>query len=375
MAQRLTLTLPGSDHQYDLHIGPGLLARLGELIPQTLPKVKRCLVVTDSTVGPLYLKPLESSLAQAGIQSSAVRVQPGETHKTLDTMVQLYEAAQAFGMKRTDAVVALGGGIVGDMAGFLAASILRGVPFIQCPTTLLAQVDSSVGGKVGINWQGLKNWIGAFYQPHLVVMDTTTLTTLPDREVRCGLAEVIKYGFIASNIDTTTTVPVLETVSALKHPYDPTAWGPLIESCCQLKAAVVMADPLETTGHRALLNFGHTFGHAYETLLDHQLNHGEAVGLGMVQAFRLSVQLGLIDAGLAQQAIDMIAALGLPMESPVKCDSQSLIATMAHDKKVLTQGQLRFILPVAALGRVQLVDSVTADDLDIILTNPRLYVS
>ncbi|MCA9807924.1 MAG: 3-dehydroquinate synthase, partial [Cyanobacteria bacterium HKST-UBA06] len=373
----LSIELDGQPSRHPIVIGKGLLAHCAELIETHLcnqgPPPKRLLLVTDQTVAPLYGTAMQAQLEAHGCQVASVILPGGETNKTLAGMAALFEAAEAFEFKRNDAVIALGGGIIGDMAGFFAASILRGVRLIQVPTSLLAQVDSSVGGKTGVNHHRLKNWIGAFYQPHLVIIDPDTITSLPEREIGCGLAEIAKYGFIQDSIGTETKINVLETVSTPSFRQALNIdWVSLIASCCQLKAAVVQADAKETSGHRALLNFGHTFGHAYETLLNHRLNHGEAVAIGMADALFVAAQLGRIDPSLAEKGIDLLRQLDLPTTPPEPIDTGSMVAAMGQDKKNRSGQAITLVLPVKSLGRVQLADPIEKARLMALLDQRRL---
>lgn len=321
---------------YPIHIGRGLL-RAPELLQEALGS-KRAAVVTNETVAPLYLGALDASLSARGVEPIAIILPDGEAFKNWETLNLIFDGLLAGRCDRKTPVIALGGGVVGDMAGFAAATYQRGVPFIQIPTTLLSQVDSSVGGKTAINHPLGKNMIGAFYQPRLVLADTDTLNTLPLRELRAGLAEVIKYGLIRDAAFFEWIEANLESILAR----DPAALAYAIHRSCANKAKVVAADETEQ-GERALLNLGHTFGHAIETGLGYgQWLHGEAVAAGMVMAAELSCRLGW----LAGDAVDRIRALlaraGLPVMGPalgVRC----YLDLMAHDKKV-ADGKLRLIL-------------------------------
>jgi 3-dehydroquinate synthase len=314
------------------------------------------LVVTNPVVAGLYGEAVKRSLAEAGFQVGEAQIPDGEEYKTLATVAGLYDAAFTGGLERGDAVLALGGGVVGDIAGFLAATYMRGVPFVQVPTTLLAQVDSSVGGKVGVNHPGGKNLIGAFYQPRFVLIDPDTLATLPSREVRAGLAEVIKYGVISdagffswleANIDRLLNLEP----AALEH---------AIAASCRIKAAVVSADETET-GLRAILNFGHTVGHALEAVTGYQrFVHGEAVAIGMVAAARLAVRLGYFEPPGAERITGLVLRAGLPAEVPAGVVPGALLEAMRRDKKVVAN-RLTFVLP-EAIGRVRVVRGVAAEE-------------
>jgi 3-dehydroquinate synthase len=291
-----------------------------------------CLIVSNETIAPLYLDKLKANLASS--ETRTVELPDGEEHKTVETACLVLDALVGSGANRDTTVVALGGGVVGDIAGFAAACYMRGVAFIQVPTTLLAQVDSSVGGKTGVNHPQGKNLIGAFHQPQIVLIDTSSLATLPGRELRAGLAEVIKHGAIA---DAGFFAWLEENIAALLE-LDPEAIAYAIQRSCELKAEVVAADEREA-GRRALLNFGHTFGHAIEHCLGYgEWLHGEAVAAGMVMA----AQLSGIDSGDLNRLQNLLVAAGLP-EKPPAVGAQAMLDAMAVDKKVL-QKQLRFVL-------------------------------
>lgn len=319
----LTVALPG--REYDIIIDRGLLARAGVLCREKLPKAKRLFVVTDTNVAPLYRAKVEESLTSAGLQTAFHVVPAGESSKCAGQLAELWESMMEAGLTRTDAVVALGGGVVGDLAGFAAATILRGVDFVQIPTTLLAQVDSSVGGKVAIDLAHGKNLAGAFWQPRLVLMDPDTLDTLEDKTFADGMAEVVKYGcifdkaffaFLACRPDRTALMAEIEHI---------------LYTCCDLKRMVVEEDERDT-GKRMLLNFGHTLGHAYELAGNYQTwTHGQAVAAGMVQAARLGTALGITPAGTETAIASLLAALGLPVEIP--CSQAHYAAAVGLDKK------------------------------------------
>lgn len=319
----LTVNLPG--REYDILIERGLLSRAGERVRAVLPRARKLFVVTDSNVGPLYGRQVLDSLSEAGFEPRMVSVSAGETSKNPSQLSALWENMMDFGLTRTDAVVALGGGVVGDLAGFAAATVLRGVDFIQLPTTLLAQVDSSVGGKVAIDLAAGKNLAGAFYQPKLVLMDPEALDTLPLTEFMAGMAEVVKYGCIwdADFFDFLAARPSRpELMSDIEH---------ILYTCCDIKRKVVTEDELDT-GLRMILNFGHTLGHAYE-LAGHytEWTHGEAVAAGMCAAAKLGVALGVTPADVPNRIKDALAALGLPTFIP--CDIRTYAAAVGRDKK------------------------------------------
>lgn len=320
---------------YPIFIGAGLIGDAERLRPYL--GGSQVLIVTNETVAPLYLERLERSLA--GLRTASVVLPDGEQYKTLEICTRIFDALLVQGFARDATLIALGGGVIGDMAGFAAACYQRGVAFIQVPTTLLAQVDSSVGGKTGVNHPCGKNMIGAFHQPRAVLADTDTLATLPERELSAGLAEVIKYGLIRD----LAFFEWLEAQMPALRERDPAALGEAIARSCENKAAVVAADELEG-GQRALLNLGHTFGHAIETGAGYGAwLHGEAVGAGMVLAAVLSARLGQLDRHSVARIRGLIAAAGLPAAPPAGLAAERMIELMAVDKKVLA-GRLRFVL-------------------------------
>jgi 3-dehydroquinate synthase len=331
-----TLTVALGERSYPIHIGPGLLEK-PELIVERLPQ-KRAAIVSNETVAPLYLESVESRLHAAGVDTVRIILPDGEDHKNWRTLYTILDALLENRCERRTTIIALGGGVVGDIAGFAAAVYQRGVPFVQVPTTLLAQVDSAVGGKTAINHPLGKNMVGAFYQPRVVLADTDTLSTLPPRELSAGLAETIKYGFIRD----------LEFLDWLESHMDALlareaeALGYAIERSCVNKAEIVGADEHEG-GVRMLLNFGHTFGHAIETATGYGTwLHGEAVGMGMVLAARLSEQLGYIDAADVERVERLLERARVPVRAP-DLGAREYIDLMGHDKKV-QGGRLKFIL-------------------------------
>ena len=326
---------------YDIVIGAGLIARAGTYLKPVL-RQPSAFVVTDPTVAGLYLEPLARSLADAGIESESVVVPVGEQSKDFAHLERLIDALLAARITRDATIVALGGGVIGDLAGFAAATVLRGVDFAQVPTTLLAQVDSSVGGKTGINTRFGKNLVGSFHQPRLVLSDTAVLDSLPRRELLAGYAEVVKYGLI----DQPDLFAWLERHGAGVIAGDAAARRHAIAQSCQAKAAVVAADERED-GARALLNLGHTFGHALEAEagFGDRLLHGEAVAIGMVMAFALSVRMGLCPADDLARLRRHFNEVGLPVAPPrgFNWQAETLLEHMAHDKKV-HNGQLTLVL-------------------------------
>ena len=331
-----TLTVDLGERSYPIHIGPGLLDRADLITPHLAQK--RAAIVTNTIVGPLYLERLTRSLESAGVSALSIVLPDGEEYKDWETLNLIFDALLQDRAERKTTLIALGGGVIGDMTGFAAASYQRGVPFIQVPTTLLAQVDSSVGGKTGINHPLGKNMIGAFYQPRLVLADTDTLKTLPPRELSAGLAEVIKYGLIWDADFFAWLEANMEKLRAL----DAQAVTHAIRRSCEIKAQVVAQDERES-GLRALLNLGHTFGHAIEAGMGYgNWLHGEAVGAGMALAARVSQRMGLVDLTALTRAESLIARAGLPVDAP-PLGVEKYLDYMGVDKKV-EGGRIRFVL-------------------------------
>jgi len=331
-----TLGVALGERSYPIHIGAGLLGEARLYAPHV--KDRRVAVVTNPVVAPLYLGRVREALAQAGAQTVPVMIEDGEQAKCWATLDRVFDALLAARLGRDVLLVALGGGVVGDLAGFAAATYQRGVPFIQVPTTLLAQVDSSVGGKTAINHLRGKNMVGAFHQPVAVIADVATLETLPERELRAGLAEVIKHGLILD----LEFLEWLEKQIGKLLARDPAALEHAVQRSCELKAQVVAADERES-GRRAVLNFGHSFGHAIEAGVGYgEWLHGEAVAIGMVMAAELSVRAGTLRRADAERAKALIARAGLPVRGP-KLAVERYLELMQVDKKA-AGGQLRFIL-------------------------------
>ncbi len=343
---------------YSIEIGSGLLSTVGKRC-QNLGLGKRCAIITDRRVGPLYAKKAAASLKQAGFETNIITVAAGEKAKSLSVVGQCYDQLAACRLERKSFVVALGGGVVGDLAGFVAASYLRGIPFVQVPTTLLAQVDSSVGGKTGINLKAGKNLVGAFYQPRLVLCDLDTLRTLPSREYRAGLAEIIKYGIIydAALFD---RIERDMTLLLKKHPR---TLAEVVARCCEIKADVVGQDETES-GLRAILNFGHTIGHAIEAISGYgKFLHGEAISIGQVAAAKISAE----QSGLSEEDVARITQLfkraGLPTKIKLSSAQRAkLFAAMKVDKKV-SAGEIKFVL-ARKIGRVDFGQKVSADSIN-----------
>jgi 3-dehydroquinate synthase len=355
----ITVDVALGDRAYDIVIGRGVLASLGPRVAALRPGVGTA-IVTDRTVAKHWLEPAERSLAEAGIPTSRIIVEEGEVSKTYAGLEKVSEALIAARIERNDLVIALGGGVVGDLAGFAAAILRRGVDFVQVPTSLLAQVDSSVGGKTGINSPKGKNLLGAFHQPVLVIADTSVLDTLSPRQFRAGYAEVAKYGVLGDEAFfswlESNHADIFSGGAAREH---------AIATSCRAKAAIVSRDEREN-GERALLNLGHTFGHALEaaTGFSDRLFHGEGVSVGMVLAAEFSAQLGMISEADAARVERHLASVGLPTHlqdiagfaQEGLSDADALMALMAQDKKV-KRGQLTFIL-LQAVGRAVVANDV-----------------
>jgi len=345
---RVTVRVELAGHGYPVHIGAGLLSD-DPLLTGHLPP-GRLMVVSNETVAPLYLGRVLETLAHRDPQ--ALVLPDGERYKTLDTASAILDRLADSGFHRDGAILALGGGVVGDLAGFAAACYMRGIDYLQLPTTLLAQVDASVGGKTGVNHPRGKNLIGAFHQPRAVVADTNTLATLPEREYRAGLAEVVKYALIDD-------APFLGWLEARTEPLtqrDAAVLVPTIERCCRNKAAIVGADEREKD-QRALLNLGHTFAHALETATGYErFLHGEAVAIGLVLATRLSVEREGLAPALADRVETLLHRLGLETGLPGDLSPDRLLDTMRLDKKA-TESGMRLVL-VSSQGRAVLRDDV-----------------
>lgn len=337
-----TLEVDLGERSYPIYIGPGLLEKQALFAPHVAGKT--VMVCTNTTVGPLYLERVLGTLQLAGAKAVHSVVLPdGETYKDWPTLQRIFDALLAQHCDRKTVVVALGGGVIGDMAGFAAATYMRGVPFIQVPTTLLSQVDSSVGGKTGINHPAGKNMIGAFYQPQAVLADISTLNTLPDRELSCGLAEIIKHGAIA---DTDYLNQVEQWMPRLLA-RDAEALALVVKRSCEIKADVVSKDEREG-GLRAILNFGHTFGHAIEAGMGYgQWLHGEAVGCGMVIAAQLCMRMGRLSPDEAARLKKIVIEAKLPAIPPA-LGVDRFLELMAHDKKN-DAGAIKYVL-LSGLG-------------------------
>jgi 3-dehydroquinate synthase len=357
---RATITVPLGDRSYDIHIGEGLLPKAGDIVA---PFLKRPLtaIVTDENVARAHLATLERALAAKGIRSTAIIMPPGEATKSYGHLAELCDRLLVAGIERRDRIIAFGGGVIGDLAGFAAAILRRGVDFIQIPTSLLAQVDSSVGGKTGINSPQGKNLIGAFHQPLAVIADISLLNSLPPRELAAGYAEVAKYGLLGDK----PFFEWLEGASGQIMRGNPEARIRAIRTSCEAKARIVAEDETET-GVRALLNLGHTFGHALEaaTGYSQRLLHGEAVAIGMVQAFRFSERQQLCAPGLADRVAKHLKGAGLPVHASQISGElpppATLLEIMRQDKKA-QGGKLTFIL-VRGIGEAFIARDVADHD-------------
>lgn len=357
---------------YDVFIVTDYLSRIAQGIepwfedkPGMKPGQRTAIVVTDRNVQNPHADAVQSSLSAEGWQCEMFVMEPGELSKSLPVVSDIYDKLVEMKAGRQTVVFAVGGGVVGDAAGFVAATYARGIPFVQIPTTLLAHVDSSVGGKVGINHPLAKNLIGAFHQPLGVVIDTATLTTLPERDYKSGLAEVIKYGMI---LDDEFFQYLEKNIDGLKG-RAPEVMQAIIARSCRLKADVVEQDEFEHTGLRAILNYGHTFGHAIEALCRYgELLHGEAVAIGMIYASRLAERLAMVESTVTERQVALLKSVSLPTELPsgLNLSVDNLIDRMRLDKKAVG-GKLRFVLPTQ-IGEVKVVANVNENDVRAVLS-------
>lgn len=353
-AQERLVQVDVQPRSYPVFIGAEVLDLLGPRLAERV-KGRRAMVVTDENVGPLYGRRAMNSLRQAGFEAALFTVPAGDSTKSLDWASRIYDALGDARMDRTSPLIALGGGVVGDLTGFIAATWVRGVPFVQCATTLEADVDASVGGKTAVNHASGKNMIGAFYQPLFVLIDTATLETLSERDFRAGLAESVKHAVIRDADFFAWHEKNANNVLA----YDAEALGALVEHNVRIKALIVSQDEHETTGLRALLNFGHTVGHAIESLMARQgdpWRHGEAVAAGMVAAAEMSVVAGRLDRASAERITSIIKRLGLPVTAPLATQRDKVLSLMQSDKKVAA-GRLRFVL-ADRIGWATLYDDI-----------------
>jgi len=334
---------------YDVLVGSNLLGQTGDLVSQKL-RGAACAIISDDNAARLFAEKIKQSLASAGCRPVLITVPPGEGSKAMTKAEAICGRMLEAGLDRSSFVVALGGGMIGDLAGFVAAIYHRGIPCVQIPTTLLAQVDSSIGGKTAVNTKAGKNLIGAWHQPALVISDVDTLATLPPRELRQGFAEIIKHAVIRD----------AEMFAALPG-FDRQDWEPLIRRNVEIKAAVVEADERETTGERALLNFGHTVGHAIERAGEYRdFLHGEAIGLGMVAASEISVRKAALREVERDQIVRTLETFELPTRLPADFPVEKIRDALRFDKK-FSAGQIRFVV-VPAIGSARLATDVTMED-------------
>ena len=340
---------------YQISIGTRILDRVGSVVGSCCP-TQHAVVVTDENVEQPHAMNVAKSLQETGVQTDLVVLPSGESTKSIEVAEQLWKKCLEVEVNRKSIIVAVGGGVIGDLAGFIAATYARGLRFLQIPTTLLAQVDSSVGGKVGINLPDAKNMVGAFWQPAGVLIDTATLDTLPAREYRAGLAEVVKYGVILDE----EFFEYLERTESDINQRKPSVLIDIVERSCQLKAKIVSEDEREESGLRAVLNYGHTFAHALESVTGYrELLHGEAVSIGMLCASRLAEHLGRFDHASTERQAALLQNLGLPVAVP-QVDHANILKAFRSDKK--SEGNnLRFVLP-SRIGKVELVEHIDPQD-------------
>jgi 3-dehydroquinate synthase len=360
MASTIRVNLP--QQSYEIAIAPGSLAQLGVHLAK-LNLGKKVLLVSNPTVFPLYGESAIASLQEAGFDVSTCILPDGERYKNLEVLQKIYDICLQNRLERSSTMVALGGGVIGDMTGFAAATWLRGINFVQVPTTLLAMVDSSIGGKTGVNHPQGKNLIGAFYQPQFVLIDPDVLKTLPVREFRAGMAEVIKYGVIwdsdfFAQMEASSHLDDMDSIS-------PELMESILKCSCQAKADVVSQDEKEA-GIRAILNYGHTIGHAVESLTGYtEVVHGEGVGIGMVAAGKIAAELGMWTQAELERQDSLIVKAGLPTKLPAGLDISQIVEALQIDKKVKA-GKVRFILPTK-IGNVTITDEVPADTIHQVL--------
>ena len=356
--QKVRVSLEG--RSYDIEIGVGNLGHLGPFLC-SFREVEHVILLTDSNVAPLYADHIAEHLVNYDLTVDMIVIEPGEESKSIAAAECLWDRMLEIGTDRQSVVLAVGGGVVGDLAGFVAATYARGLRFFQVPTTLLAQVDSSVGGKVGVNLAGGKNMVGAFHQPLGVLIDSQTLDTLDNDQYLAGLGEVLKYGV---SLDA-ELFEKLEANIDLLQCRDHGFLTEIIARCCRIKADIVEQDERETTGLRAKLNYGHTFAHAYETLAGYgSLLHGLAVGIGLVDAAKLARELGRVDDNFVQRQMQLNAQLGLPVRFD-GVDPDQVIGLMTRDKKAV-RGTLRLVLP-SEIGQCELVKDIAPESVRAIL--------
>lgn len=351
------------DRSYPIFIDSGCLARVGEYL-SAKGVAKRYGVIADDCVAELYGRQILTSLAQSGLPCEIITFPHGEANKTLYTVGNLASQLAQAGFDRKDGLIALGGGVTGDITGFLASSYMRGIPFVQIPTTLLAQVDSSVGGKTGVDIPEGKNLVGAFYQPKAVFIDMSVLATLPPTEFLGGMAEVIKYGIIRD----VGFFSFLEENRTSIMALEPVLLAEMIRNCCRIKADVVANDEREGDLRR-ILNFGHTIGHAVEAASSFSIIHGFAVAIGMVAAAKIAVRKGLLATKDFHRIVGLISGYGLPVSIPGDLDRWAIKAYLKTDKKVLA-GRVFYILP-AGIGNTRITDDISAEELDSVLSEEK----
>jgi len=347
-------------NSYEIYVGSGLLSQLGRRLKESGFSDK-LVIITDPTVKSLYGEALKESLISEGFEAVILEVPEGEEQKSLETAGRLYSGLSDFHVERTTPILALGGGVIGDLTGFVAATYMRGVPLVQVPTTLLAQVDSSIGGKVAVNHGQLKNKIGAFYQPRLVISDIATLKSLPATEISDGLAEIIKYAVIRDKELFTYLERNIDQIKSL----DERLLEEIVFRSARIKAAVVEKDERDF-GLRNILNYGHTVGHAIESASDFRIEHGGAVAIGMLAAGKISNKLEIFDKGELIRLEDVILRASLPVKIP-SLDMERIIQAIKHDKKIL-RGKIRFVLP-KSIGNVFVTDEVSTSLVEQVLVD------
>lgn len=370
MASVIPVDVP--HHPYDVAIAPGSLDQLGHWMKGTetrpLKLGQKVLLVSNAVIAKHYAARAIAALETMGFQVAQCTLPMGERYKTLNSVQKIYDAALDHHLERSSTLVSLGGGLIGDMTGFAAATWLRGIAFVQVPTSLLAMVDAAIGGKTGVNHPKGKNLIGAFHQPKLVLIDPQVLTTLPAREFRAGMAEVIKYGVIW-DADLFSQLEQAKRLDQQRY-VSPDLMQAILTRSCQAKAHIVSKDEKES-GLRAILNYGHTIGHAVESLTGYRLvNHGEAVAIGMVAAAQIAVELGLWDQEAAIRQRQLIEKAGLPTDLPGNLDIEAILTTLQSDKKV-KDGKVRFVLPTQ-IGTAIVSDQVPADVIRQVLNSMKL---
>lgn len=343
-----------SERSYAVLVGSDLMDRVGEQVRRVLPEARVCAVVTDSTVGPLYGERVLTSLRRSGFEPVLITVAAGEPSKSMVCVEDVCRHMIRAGMDRTSFLVALGGGVVGDLAGFAASIFFRGIPYVQIPTTVVSVVDSSVGGKTGVNTPEGKNLLGCFHQPRLVLADVDTLGTLPRREYNEGFAEIIKHAAIRDE----AMMELIERLAGAEVGGRTAALVALVARNVAIKSAIVAADEHETAGLRALLNFGHTIGHGIEASAGYgQLLHGEAISLGIVAALRISEEVAGLDAGASEKVIALLRRYELPLRLPASITTADVMAKLSRDKKFMA-GAVRFVV-LRALGDAVVSRDVT----------------